>query len=72
MSDPTLAQIWKASQVCDSCGCAWGKIPKSSQLINKWHGICHLCELELDVAHVRHYGHLIRGVAIIEKRNYAQ
>lgn len=71
MPDPTLVQLWKASQVCDSCGCTWGKIPKSSQSINTWPGICHLCGSEIDVAHVRHYGHLIRGIAIIERRNCA-
>ena len=69
MADPTLRQLWSAAQVCDPCGCAWGR-PTSSPEQMAWNeGTCHLCGQEGAVAHVRWYGWLRRGLAIAERRN---
>ena len=68
MPDPTLAQLWNAAQVCDSCGRTWGKAPPFPEVVTSWHGTCHLCGLELGVSSTRHYGYLRRGLAIVERR----
>jgi len=66
---PTLAQLWNAAQVCHDCGSTWGTERRSLDNVTCWHGRCHLCGLELGVSHVRHYGYLRRGLAIVEGRN---
>jgi hypothetical protein len=66
---PTLAQLWNAAQVCDPCGRAWGSAPLNPEAITCWHATCHLCGLEQGVSHVRHYGYLRRGLAIVEGRD---
>ena len=63
---PTLQQLWSASMVCDPCGCAWGT-PLLAEPPTR-HGTCQLCGLELGVSHVRHYGYLRRGLALVQGR----
>jgi hypothetical protein len=64
---PTLAQLWSAAHVCDDCGTAWGT-PLTGDC-TRWHATCHLCGLELGVSHVRHYGYLRRGIALVQGRD---
>jgi hypothetical protein len=66
---PTLAQLWNAAHVCDDCGTAWGTPRPDPEHVTRWHGTCHLCGLELGVSHVRHYGYLRRGLAIVQGRD---
>lgn len=68
MADPTIAQLWAAAQVCDTCGRTWGSAPPFPETVTSWHGTCHLCGLELGVSSVRHYGYLKRGLAIAERK----
>lgn len=69
MPDPTLAQLWSAAQVCDPCGRAWGSAPEAPEGATHWRGTCHLCGVEAGVTHVRRYGYLRRGLALVEGRN---
>jgi hypothetical protein len=68
IENPTLAQLWNAAHVCDPCGTAWGHPTTDPEWQNHWHGRCHLCGLELAVSHVRNYGYLRRGLAIVQGR----
>lgn len=63
---PTIQQLWSAGHVCDDCGRTWGSAPVFPETITCWHATCHLCGLELGVSHVRHYGYLRRGIALVE------
>ena len=63
---PTISQIWSASLVCDPCGCAWGSPLRSKP--PTIDGTCHLCSERGPVSHVRHYGYLMRGLALVEGR----
>ena len=71
MSTPTLAQLWNASTVCDPCGCAWGRPTAAPERMAWSEGSCHLCGQVKPVAHVRWYGHLQRGFALLERRRAA-
>jgi hypothetical protein len=64
---PTLAQLWNAAHVCYPCGCAWG-MPLQGEC-TCWEGTCHLCGAVTGVSHVRNYGYLRRGLAIVEGRD---
>ena len=66
---PTLAQLWSAAHVCDPCGRAWGTPQPHPEAVTCWHGTCHLCGLELGVSHVRNYGYLRRGLALVQGRD---
>jgi hypothetical protein len=61
---PTLAQLWSAAHVCDPCGRAWG-LPLQCDC-TCWEGTCHLCGTVGPVAHVRWYGYLRRGLALVQ------
>lgn len=65
---PTLAQLWSAAHVCHDCGTAWGSSRPGPDHVSCWHATCHLCGLETGVSHVRNYGYLRRGLAIVEGR----
>lgn len=64
---PTIAQLWTAAHVCDACGCAWGS-PLTARPATS-DGTCHLCGTRGPVAHVRSYGYLRRGLALVEGQN---
>jgi hypothetical protein len=66
MTDPTLAQLWSAAHVCDPCGRAWGMPLHGAHA--SWEAACHLCGAVTGVSHVRHYGYLRRGLAIVDGR----
>lgn len=68
---PTLGQLWNACHVCDDCGRAWGSQPKDPEQLARWEADCHICGVRGPVAHVRWYGYLARGLAIVEGRNRA-
>lgn len=65
MADPTLTKLWVAAQVCDTCGRTWGSAPAFPEAVTSWYGTCHMCGLELGVSHVKHYGYLRRGLAML-------
>lgn len=66
---PTLAQLWTAGHVCDPCGTAWGSPRREPEHVTRWEAKCHLCGEVATVSHVRHYGYLRRGLAIVEGRS---
>lgn len=66
---PTLAQLWSAAHVCDPCGRAWGSNPPHPEAVTCWHGTCHLCGAVTGVSHVRNYGYLRRGLALVQGRD---
>jgi hypothetical protein len=63
---PTLAQLWSAAHVCDPCGRAWGRPLSAPERMSRHEATCHLCGTVGSVAHVRWYGYLRRGLAIVE------
>ena len=63
---PTLAQLWSAAHVCPDCGTAWGTPTPHAR--TSWEATCHLCGAMGLVTHVRHYGYLRRGLALVERR----
>lgn len=68
---PTLKDLWCAKKVCYDCGVAWGQSLLQPAQIPMHAGVCDLCTEEQDVSHVRHYGYLRRGFAIVERRQPA-
>jgi hypothetical protein len=64
---PTLAQLWNAAHVCSDCGRAWGSPLQG--VCTCWEGACHLCGTVTGVSHVRNYGYLRRGLALVQGRD---
>lgn len=68
MTDSKLLQrLQKAGQCCDTCGKAYGK-PKTG-MSTCWHGVCHVCGLEMTVTSTRDYGYLQQGIVTARKAN---
>jgi DNA replicative helicase MCM subunit Mcm2 (Cdc46/Mcm family) len=63
---PTLAQLWNASHVCSDCGSTWGRPRDGCR--TSWQDTCQICGQQGRVTHVRNYGWLQRGIAIIERQ----
>lgn len=68
---PTIAQLWSAAHVCHDCGTAWGSPRPEPEHVSRHEAACHICGTITGVAHVRHYGYLRRGLALVEGRQRA-
>lgn len=61
----TKTHIWKAKLVCDDCGKQWG-LPLHVKGLTWIYGRCHLCNTDKDIIHIRNYGYLRKGMALLE------
>lgn len=58
-----LKRLQDAYQCCDKCGEEYGS--RRSTYSTYWHGVCHVCGLEMAVTETRDWGYLHLGIASI-------